>query len=457
MAENRRGLRTADRVLLMSFPSHRRRLLPLEWWLPRLEGQYVHTHDLLTISHPSSPLSPSCQPLFHSDLDLVQIDSIRRTDRLSRERAKMCISVLSTAHPDYPFVLISNRDEFINRPTLNANWWDPPHEQVLGGRDTQRKERGTWLGITKQGRIAILTNFREEGIEVNKDKSRGAITNSYLCVDPESNETEEEYVKRLLDDVGIHDVGGFTLIFGKLRKPKHIQDENSVRTPYPSSSSAVSRLNMLRDHQPPDYVTKVNTVLKPRPWTQDGLRIISNRTDSAASLKRVADSTGNTHGLSNSHWGDVTWPKVIHGEIQLAQIIKMDVMKGGDEANFIRGLFGVLSIDHLPKRKETENWDEYVRHMRDSILIPPAKGEQAQQMAGYIPHATSTSDSTNSSASVAETAYGTSKQTVILVDKQGHVIYIERSLYNSRGVPIPENQRDQRFEFDIEGWSEAST
>jgi uncharacterized protein with NRDE domain len=368
----------------------------------------------------------------------------------------MCIAVLSTAHPEYPFVLISNRDEFIDRPTLNANWWDPPHEQVLGGRDAQRKERGTWLGITKQGRIAILTNFRDEGIEVNKDKSRGAITNSYLCVDPDSSETEEEYVGRLLADVGIHDVGGFTLIFGKLRKPEQMMpNENAVREPYPSSN-AVSRLNMLRGHQPPTLASKLSSVF--RGGSTDGsaatgLAVVSNRTETAHSLQRVAGCIGETHGLSNSHFGDVTWPKVVHGEIQLAQTIKMDVINGGNEDNFIRGLFGVLCIDMLPERKESEDWDEYVRHMRGSILIPPAKGEQARHMAGYIPPSTSTDAPTPDRGSVAGTAYGTSKQTVILVNKMGRVIYVERSLYDQHGVPIPENERDRRFEFDIEGWS----
>ncbi|KAF2209493.1 hypothetical protein CERZMDRAFT_122070 [Cercospora zeae-maydis SCOH1-5] len=332
----------------------------------------------------------------------------------------MCISVLSTSHPEYPFVLISNRDEYINRPTVVAEWWDPPHQHVLGGRDTQRKERGTWLGITKQGRIAILTNFREEGVEVNKDKSRGAITNSYLCIDPSSTETDEEYVRRLLNDVGIHDVGGFTLIFGKLRRPNQ------------------------------------------------SLAVISNRTETASSLKRIATHIGETHGLSNSHFGDVTWPKVVHGELRLQQTIKMDVHRGGDEAKFIEGLFDILCVDTLPTRKDTEDWDEYVRHMRDSIMIPPAKGELAKQMAGYIPASTSLNASTGTtdpptepetstpkvaSGNVAETSYGTSKQTVILVNKEGKVTYVERTLYDQHGTPIPQGERDVRFEFNIEGWS----
>ncbi|CAK1360062.1 unnamed protein product [Cercospora beticola] len=390
----------------------------------------------------------------------------------------MCISVLSTSHPEYPFVLISNRDEYINRPTLVADWWDEPYEHILGGRDTQRKERGTWLGITKQGRIAILTNFREEGVEVNKDKSRGAITNSYLCVDPDSTETDEEYVRRLLNDVGIHDVGGFTLIFGKLRRPNQTTSPESEVGTLRAESPAVSRLNMLRDHQSPNTnpSSPSRTTPKKNPASPSlcgsaasGLAVISNRTETASSLKCIATHIGETHGLSNSHFGDVTWPKVVHGELRLQQTIKMDVLRGGDEAKFIEGLFDILCVDTLPNRKETENWDEYVRHMRDSIMIPPAKGELAKQMAGYIPASTSlkasagtakppepepeSSTAQTASGSVAETSYGTSKQTVILVNKQGKVTYVERTLYDQHGTPIPEGKGDVRFEFDIDGWS----
>ncbi|PIA98229.1 hypotheticalsprotein [Cercospora beticola] len=369
----------------------------------------------------------------------------------------MCISVLSTSHPEYPFVLISNRDEYINRPTLVADWWDEPYEHILGGRDTQRKERGTWLGITKQGRIAILTNFREEGVEVNKDKSRGAITNSYLCVDPDSTETDEEYVRRLLNDVGIHDVGGFTLIFGKLRRPNQTTSPES-ESPNTNPSSP-SRTTPKKNPASPSLCGSAAS----------GLAVISNRTETASSLKCIATHIGETHGLSNSHFGDVTWPKVVHGELRLQQTIKMDVLRGGDEAKFIEGLFDILCVDTLPNRKETENWDEYVRHMRDSIMIPPAKGELAKQMAGYIPASTSlkasagtakppepepeSSTAQTASGSVAETSYGTSKQTVILVNKQGKVTYVERTLYDQHGTPIPEGKGDVRFEFDIDGWS----
>lgn len=369
----------------------------------------------------------------------------------------MCISILSTSHPGYPFILISNRDEYISRPTLRADWWDPPNQQVLGGRDTQRAERGTWLGITKQGRIAILTNFREEGVEVNKDKSRGAITNSYLCIATDSDETEEDYVRRLLNETGIHDVGGFTLIFGKLRSPE-IQQKSVRRT----SSIPSQRLKLLSNQvnriSPSDEL----------PQSSKGLAIVSNRTQSATQLTRIATSRNETHGLSNSHYGDRTWPKVVQGEKLLSEAIQNSLKTSPPQGDFIESLFQILSLDTLPKRQTTEDWDAYVRHMRNSILISPAKGELARKMANYVPASTSLKASAGSEATgtpgtdtpdhgslpVSETAYGTSKQTVILVDTLGKVTFVERTLYDQEGNRVRESERDLRFEFEIEGWNE---
>lgn len=44
------------------------------------------------------------------------------------------------------------------RPTDPAHFWlDNP--DILGGRDAMRG--GTWMGVTRTGRWAFLTNFRE--------------------------------------------------------------------------------------------------------------------------------------------------------------------------------------------------------------------------------------------------------------------------------------------------------
>lgn len=83
------------------------------------------------------------------------------------------------AHEDYPFVLLANRDEFYDRPTMAADFWaDAP--DVLAGRDLRRD--GTWLGITRAGRWAALTNFREPS-HAQFERSRGEIVRDFLAGD----------------------------------------------------------------------------------------------------------------------------------------------------------------------------------------------------------------------------------------------------------------------------------
>ncbi|KAI5794405.1 hypothetical protein DFH27DRAFT_134977 [Peziza echinospora] len=56
----------------------------------------------------------------------------------------------------------SVRKGILHRPTPRAAWWDTSDScHIFSGRDLARPERGTWLGITRQGRIAVLTNYRE--------------------------------------------------------------------------------------------------------------------------------------------------------------------------------------------------------------------------------------------------------------------------------------------------------
>ena len=73
-------------------------------------------------------------------------------------------------------MLVSHRDEFHERPTAPADWWED-HPDVLGGRDLA--EGGTWLGVDRHGRLATLTNFREPGAAAG-GLSRGRLVADYL-------------------------------------------------------------------------------------------------------------------------------------------------------------------------------------------------------------------------------------------------------------------------------------
>jgi uncharacterized protein with NRDE domain len=90
----------------------------------------------------------------------------------------MCLIVLAwQVHPDYPLVLAANRDEFYRRPATPAHWW-PERPELLAGQDLEAG--GTWLGITRHGALAALTNFRDPGQQKSGAPSRGQLVPQIL-------------------------------------------------------------------------------------------------------------------------------------------------------------------------------------------------------------------------------------------------------------------------------------
>jgi uncharacterized protein with NRDE domain len=90
----------------------------------------------------------------------------------------MCLILLAWhGHADYPCVIAANRDEMHARPTAAAQWWQT-HPQILAGRDLS--EGGTWLGVTRSGRFAALTNYRDPEQRRAGAPSRGSLVTSLL-------------------------------------------------------------------------------------------------------------------------------------------------------------------------------------------------------------------------------------------------------------------------------------
>jgi len=118
----------------------------------------------------------------------------------------MCLYIFAyKTHPDYPLILAGNRDEFYDRPTAPLHFW-PDYPHVLGGRDFERK--GTWLGMTRQGRIAALTNFRDGTPPKRKGFSRGLLVSNFLT----GTLSPEPYLEKLSRDAA--DYPGFNLVVG---------------------------------------------------------------------------------------------------------------------------------------------------------------------------------------------------------------------------------------------------
>ena len=90
----------------------------------------------------------------------------------------MCLVAFALdAHPRHRLVLMGNRDEAFARPAAPlAAWADAP--EVIAGRDLVAG--GTWLGVTRSGRWAVLTNVRDPRHPRPSVRSRGDLVADYL-------------------------------------------------------------------------------------------------------------------------------------------------------------------------------------------------------------------------------------------------------------------------------------
>jgi uncharacterized protein with NRDE domain len=107
----------------------------------------------------------------------------------------MCLILFAyQAHAKYKLMVAANRDEFYNRPTSSIHYWED-HPHILAGRDLEKM--GTWMGVTRTGRFAALTNYRNPKEQTNGKRSRGELAADYLkCDTPPKLYLEEIAVKR---------------------------------------------------------------------------------------------------------------------------------------------------------------------------------------------------------------------------------------------------------------------
>ena len=135
-------------------------------------------------------------------------DNRRTTPHAATQDSKtVCLIVFAwRQHPGMPLILAANRDEFYARPALPAAFWDD-RPAVLAGRDLEAG--GTWLGISRSGRFAAITNVRDpEAGERRAPRSRGELPADFLAgsMDP------GEYLDGVASRAG--DYLGFNLLVG---------------------------------------------------------------------------------------------------------------------------------------------------------------------------------------------------------------------------------------------------
>jgi uncharacterized protein with NRDE domain len=120
----------------------------------------------------------------------------------------MCLAVIALQaprlHKRYALVIAANRDEFHARAAQPAHWWD---RGILAGRDLVGG--GTWFGVTRAGRWALITNFREGAQRDANAPSRGALVTQAL----RSSETALVCAARIgADGARYH---GYNLLLGE--------------------------------------------------------------------------------------------------------------------------------------------------------------------------------------------------------------------------------------------------
>jgi uncharacterized protein with NRDE domain len=123
----------------------------------------------------------------------------------------MCVVVFQW-QPDSasPLTIAANRDEFFARPSLPMHWWRDA--EILAGRD--EKSGGTWMGFTRRGRFAFVTNVRDPSLRKANAPSRGHIVRDFLS----SDHVAEKFLSHLSQQT--HEYEGFNLVCGELARTR---------------------------------------------------------------------------------------------------------------------------------------------------------------------------------------------------------------------------------------------
>ena len=330
---------------------------------------------------------------------------------------KMCVALISTAHPAYRLILIDNRDEYLNRPTDTARWWPEPDSQVLGGRDMLRDVHGTWLGVTTSGKIAVLTNYREDVTPPPTAISRGAIMKKFLAEDVGP---VEDFVKNVVNTGIARNAGGFSLACG------HIGEK---------------------------------------------LAVISNRAHDQSEVPWIAGDVAQTIGLSNAAFSDRSWKKVTLGEELMLHTIRQSIAKEESEDQLVTRFLDLLGHDTLPRGTSEDDGglEIYLTELRNTIYVPPlgrkdvtglkddeiaaARKHVKLDVVGHNTPIRSGSPAVNGASKAQQLGvsglYGTQKQTVVLADNDGNVRFFERTLFDTHSNPVPIGKGDVDVKFQI--------
>lgn len=174
----------------------------------------------------------------------------------------MCIAYLSLGvNPNWPVFIAANRDEFHGRAALTARPWpEAPH--IIAGRDLAAG--GTWLGLSRGRRWALLTNFREPGAHREDATSRGWLVSDFLLGDMSA----EDYTTSI--HARADQYNGFNLIVGQGLHAWYVGNHAACTGPVPLGPGRYALSNHALD-TPWPKVERLRTRLDTLVPENDGL------------------------------------------------------------------------------------------------------------------------------------------------------------------------------------------
>ncbi|HEY4653248.1 MAG TPA: NRDE family protein [Cyclobacteriaceae bacterium] len=144
----------------------------------------------------------------------------------------MCLIVVSlNEHPAYKLIVATNRDEFYNRRTASADYWSE-HPQVLGGRDLEAG--GTWMAMNRNGRISMVTNYRDPSNINRAAPSRGKLVSDYVRTDARPL----SYLENVAANARLFN--GFNLIVGNQNELYYFSNHGDGIAPVPPGLHGLS-------------------------------------------------------------------------------------------------------------------------------------------------------------------------------------------------------------------------
>lgn len=238
----------------------------------------------------------------------------------------------------------------------------------------------------------MILTFTEEYSKL----SRGILPIAYLTHEG----LDEEWVDKISgENFHLGDIGGFSLVFGKLQVDSH--------------TKKINHLNIIsnRGHRGKIFLTE------------------------KAGDNEITGDIGfkTTFGLSNSLYYD-PWQKVKLGEGLLQDVVNNSIRENYDLDRLVEESFKVLSHDtYDPKIGAGTDFAAKFKEVQNTIFVPP--------LATGLP-----SSPTNLSIG---NYYGTRTQTIILIDKYGNMHYYERDLHDTDDYAENPNVKISHFTFDV--------